>query len=185
MTFDFNPPPDAGLSYDFEIVTLDDAISQIKMLKSWLFMLTESLSYTLNNLETDNFTQSTRALLSPEVGAASDAFDEVVEQRESGIWSFRKWKCGMAELWGKESVSGKAVGVQRGELYTGEISPGVNYPFGFSDIPKVFISVSSLSSVVPFRQYTGSRTATGPVSVFSPVSADIDAVISYYVVGQM
>ena len=45
--------------------------------------------------------------------------DYIVEQGTSGIWTYRKWNSGVAECWGRTSISG--------------LTTSVNLPFTFAD----------------------------------------------------
>lgn len=47
------------------------------------------------------------------------AVDYIVEQGTSGIWTYRKWNSGVAECWGRTSISG--------------LTTSVNLPFTFAD----------------------------------------------------
>ena len=47
------------------------------------------------------------------------AADYIVEQGTSGIWTYRKWNSGVAECWGRTSISG--------------LTTSVNLPFTFAD----------------------------------------------------
>lgn len=70
----------------------------------------------------------------------SNLSDYIVEQGTSGIWTYRKWKSGIAECWGNKFVSFNAKEAW-GEVYTHSgCFPSVLYPFAFIDIPNVVAS---------------------------------------------
>ncbi len=69
--------------------------------------------------------------------------DYVVEQGTSGIWNYRKWNSGAAELWGiKRFVSTADATSPVSGFYLNILS--VDYPFEFKDIP---IAVGSYMAV--------------------------------------
>ena len=73
-----------------------------------------------------------------EIGGA----DYVVETGTSGIWTYRKWNSGIAECWGKRSVS-TTINTAWGSLYTSGALSGtdVALPFTFAEVPNVNVSL--------------------------------------------
>lgn len=64
--------------------------------------------------------------------------DEIVEQGTNGIWTYRKWKSGIAECWGRRDVT-ISVTLNYGGAYYG--TDGVSFPTGlFSAEPTVSAS---------------------------------------------
>ena len=74
-----------------------------------------------------------------EIGGA----DYVVATGTSGIWTYRKWNSGIAECWGKKSISA-TLNNAWGSLYTsGELTASnVTFPSGlFIEVPNVNVSL--------------------------------------------
>lgn len=63
---------------------------------------------------------------SAELAVQTDDF--IVEQGESGIWTYRKWNSGIAECWGRHSFQSKVESTW-GELFESD-SQSVSYPSG-------------------------------------------------------
>ena len=64
--------------------------------------------------------------------------DEIVEQTVSGIWTYRKWKSGIAECWGRRDIT-ISLNNNYGGAYYG--TDGVSFPTGlFSSEPTVSVS---------------------------------------------
>ena len=63
--------------------------------------------------------------------------DYVVEQRTSGIWTYRKWNSGVAECWG--AITWKSGNwIAWGNCYYSELySPYTAFPFNFIQTPDV------------------------------------------------
>ena len=74
----------------------------------------------------------------------SNITDFIIEQGTSGIWTYRKWYSGIAECWGRSSISGISTTSARGTYYyNSEVT--VNYPSGlFSSkpVPNIILSPS-------------------------------------------
>ena len=73
------------------------------------------------------------------------AVDYIVEQGISGIWTYRKWNSGIAECWGRSSISGISTTSGR-ETYYYNSEVTVNYPSGlFSSepVPNIILSPSA------------------------------------------
>ena len=76
--------------------------------------------------------------------------DFVVEQGTSGIWTYRKWNSGIAECWGSQRMLTATTSVW-GALYASDkVSPVVNYPFTFTEVPQenVFCRGESIATIV-------------------------------------
>lgn len=79
-----------------------------------------------------------KALLQPIVDSVHNVLmnisDYVVEQGTSGVWTYRKWQSGIAECWAEVTHT---VGSNYTEGNPVQIKE--NYPFTFTDTPKVFV----------------------------------------------
>ena len=74
--------------------------------------------------------------------------DFIIEQGTSGIWNYRKWNSGYAELWGVVSVN-TAVNTAWGSMYVGSTKMSrQGYPWTFKSQPHEMASVRSGSNAV-------------------------------------
>ena len=91
-----------------------------------IWLMTEGDAIWLNNMNIGSMT------------------DFVIEQGESGGWTYRKWNSGIAECWCKKSIA-TTITTAWGSLYTsgGLTSSNLTFPFTFSEIPVVNVSTSS------------------------------------------
>jgi hypothetical protein len=101
-----------------------------------------------------------------ESGSASFA-DYVIEQGVSGIWTYRKWKSGIAECWSyyqttKSGASTSMLGLSGYVYETGSIS----FPFTFQAAPSVNFSgnVGSQNTVIVYSRCSASDCAVEMVS---------------------
>ena len=69
---------------------------------------------------------------------SNNTADYVVEQGTSGIWTYRKWNSGVAECWGKTSVSGSAT----------MLETTVSLPFTFSSNDYIVNMTPSLNGTI-------------------------------------
>lgn len=58
--------------------------------------------------------------------------DYITEQGTSGVWTYRKWKSGIAECWGRTEFPATTA--------SGQLPSGVNFPFMFASKPTVAMS---------------------------------------------
>ena len=72
-----------------------------------------------------------------DVGGSGVAVDLVVEEGTSGIWRYRKWSSGIAECWGKQTVSINFGQQIASSLYTSANMTSTPYPDIFTSIEYV------------------------------------------------
>lgn len=65
--------------------------------------------------------------------AIAEQADYIVEQGTSGIWTYRKWNSGIAECWGKATVTPTWVAYPISGLYYSSPQPTVSYPFNITN----------------------------------------------------
>ena len=65
--------------------------------------------------------------------------DYIVEQGTSGMWTYRKWNSGIAEVWGKHSVA-TTIAITWGNAYRSEDVGSKAYPFAFKEPPVVSVA---------------------------------------------
>ena len=70
--------------------------------------------------------------------------DYIVEQGTSGIWTYRKWNSGIAECWGRKSVS-TTITTAWGSLFSSGALAGSNVelPFTFKDVPCITVALTN------------------------------------------
>lgn len=132
---------------------------------------------------------------SPSGGGASGA-DYVTAQGTTGVWTWRKWASGTAELWGIFSADSLAVNNAWGSVYYGTWmnvtanKNGRKYPFAFKDAPVVI--ATPYSSSTDFWLLTDSQNNLGTPQTYAPAYACVlpgSATITtprihYYVMGK-
>ena len=76
--------------------------------------------------------------------------DHVVEYGSDGIWTFRKWKSGLAECWGTLAVTTEIqTPIEEAKLFSDNKSiKNVKYPFTFINTPHENTSLQSPSGLV-------------------------------------
>lgn len=118
--------------------------------------------------------------------------DFVIQQGISGIWTYRKWKSGIAECWCRRMVS-TALNNAWGSLYTsGSLTAlNVSFPFTFAEVPTVTVSLSC-TGVGAFIMVPGSSpgTSTGSTGVYEIARANVlstsySFVVNFYAIGKV
>lgn len=66
--------------------------------------------------------------------------DYVIEQRISGIWTYRKWNSGMAECWAAVSTTMTVTGNNPFTAEGGYVLPAYDFPFTFAEAPSIHFS---------------------------------------------
>lgn len=70
--------------------------------------------------------------------------DYIVDQGTSGIWTYRLWNSGVAECWGRKSVT-TTIATAWGSLFTSGVLTGTNValPFTFVDVPCITVALTN------------------------------------------
>lgn len=101
--------------------------------------------------------------------------DYIAEQGTTGVWTWRKWASGIAELWGVFSADSLAVDTAWGSVYYGTWmhltvnKNGRKYPFIFTDTPVVIATPYSPST--DFWLLTDSTNNVGTPQTHAPAYA--------------
>lgn len=101
--------------------------------------------------------------------------DYIAEQGTTGVWTWRKWASGIAELWGVFSADSLAVDTAWGSVYYGTWmhltvnKNGREYPFIFTDTPVVIATPYSPST--DFWLLTDSANNVGTPQTHAPAYA--------------
>lgn len=88
----------------------------------------------------------------------------IVEEGTSGIWTYRKWSNGEAEVIGKIPISALAVSTALGNWYRSAVVDGASYayPFTFQAIPNVNMQYATSNGTGGMMWLTTQGTATDP-----------------------
>ena len=127
-------------------------------------------------------------------GGGTDYFtlkDFVTEYGTSGIWTYRKWRSGIAECWGRKAVNA-AISTAWGNVYTsGALTAlDVAYPFTFKELPALTanLSCSGVGAIlmVPGSTPNASATSTGVFEICRGTAAANNATytINYHAIGK-
>lgn len=117
--------------------------------------------------------------------------DFVTSQGTSGIWQYRKWKSGIAECWGRKTVTVN-VSSSWGNVFTsGSISDlNVTFPFTFSAVPTVQASLTANGTgailMVPGNNTPASKTSTGVFEICRGTAVTGKSyIVNFYVIGKI
>lgn len=113
--------------------------------------------------------------------------DCVIEERTSGIWTYRKWKSGIAELWGQYGVTNVACNIGLEGMYRTDTIDVGSYPFTFKTRPYFNVSFGA-SGTGAFVWPVSNGTTTDPPSfyLFRPDNGtNISGNINLYVKGTL
>lgn len=100
----------------------------------------------------------------------------IVESGTSGIWTYKKWSDGTAEVFGKISVTSLAITTGLGGWYRSALvyERGANaYPFSFKEIPSVSVDFGTNNGVGAVVWLTAEGTVNAPPALYliRPTSA--------------
>ena len=113
--------------------------------------------------------------------------DYIIEQGTSGIWTYRKWKSGVAECWGKRTVTVDITN-SWGSLYVSTTNIKETYPTNlFVEAPtdKAALSSNYSGILMPYGSVSTSATATAERGILKGWSgANQVHVINYYSKGK-
>lgn len=129
------------------------------------------------------------------VDDASAAADRVIEQGTTGVWTWRKWASGVAELWSVFGADKLEISTAWGSMYFGtwmDYAQNVEarkYPFAFLEQPSVTVTYSSgTGDAWPISAFNGSYDPLVSAPAYALARPNPSTVtlprISYYVVGR-
>lgn len=185
---------DAGASYDFHL-QIQDRLYSLSSLDVYFVVPQGTPLVALRKQKVGINTPNPQATL--DVGGnmridGSPLADFVIQQGVSGVWTYRKWKSGIAECWCRKSVS-VAVASAWGSVYTsGAISAlNISYPFTFSSVPTVTANLSCAGVggilMVPGSSPNASVSSTGVYEIArgSAVTGSATFWVNFYVIGKV
>lgn len=89
--------------------------------------------------------------------------DEIIEEGTNGIWTYRKWKSGIAECWGDSANTYRNMVTAFGYAFYDSNSPSYDFPANlFNQPPTVQANRSSLNSE---QGYGGNLVSISPYQV--------------------
>lgn len=112
----------------------------------------------------------------------------IVEEGTSGIWTYRKWSNGKAEVFGKIPIRSLAVSTALGSWYRSEVVSGsdYSYPITFSAIPVVSMQYATSNGTGGLMWLTtqGTRSAPPDFYIIRPTSSSgVTGDVNVYVEG--
>lgn len=95
--------------------------------------------------------------------------DYVIESGTSGIWTYQKWKSGIAKCWGNYSFT---TTVQEPfELFYRSAPISVKYPFTFREAPTEIVTIQSGQQTMLANTGANTNETTGNYAIISLVTA--------------
>lgn len=115
--------------------------------------------------------------------------DYIVDQGTSGIWRYRKWNSGMAELWGTSNTREVTCDTTWGSMFCKDDAlPPVSYPFTFTATPNVQVTFDYAGQynywTYTSSAYVGTASQTPSYGAVRPTQATIKVKAHYYVMGK-
>lgn len=182
---------DAGASYDFHL-QIQDRLFSLSSLDVYFVVPQGTPLIALRKKKVGINTPNPLATL--DVGGdmrvnGSPLADFVTAQGTSGMWSYRKWKSGIAECWCQYSFTA-AITTAWGVLYESGAVTLPSFPFTFSQIPQVHISADNSSNALLIERGNSSAWATvsGPGKMYAvrPMStASTTYKVGIYAIGKV
>lgn len=97
--------------------------------------------------------------------------DYVVESGTNGIWTYQKWKSGIAKCWCNYSFTTTVQ--EHFELFYRSLPINTNYPFTFREIPTETVTMQSYSEqpVMLANAAANTKKTTGSYTIISLITA--------------
>lgn len=182
---------DAGASYDFHL-QIQDRLFSLSSLDVYFVVPQGTPLIALRKKKVGINTPNPQATL--DVGGdmrvnGSPLADFVIQQGTSGIWTYRKWKSGVAECWCQYSFTA-AITTAWGVLFESGAVTLPSFPFTFSQIPQVHISADNSSNALFIERGNSSAWATvsspGKMYAVRPMStASTTYKVGIYAIGKV
>ena len=184
---------DAGSSYDFHL-QIQDRLYSASSLDLYFVVPQGTPLVALRKQKVGINTPNPQATL--DVGGdmrinGSPLADYVISRGTSGIWTYRKWKSGIAECWGRKSVS-TAISNAWGSLYTSGTLTALNvsFPFTFAAVPTITANLTCNGTgailMAPGSSPAPSVSSTGVYELTRGSAATGSATywVNFYVIGR-
>ena len=109
--------------------------------------------------------------------------DFPVEEGTKGIWTYRKWNSGIAECWGRHSVT-VDIDTAWSPLYYGQVS-AIDFPFAFVGSPNCQVSIEANGAIWLTCNVRASNEQTPSLMLYRPSSiTGHPCDIIYYAIGK-
>lgn len=108
--------------------------------------------------------------------------DYVVEQGETGIWTYRKWNSGIAECWGTYDGTVNLTLSMAGVYYSSTIV--VEFPFTFTSEPSTIVSGGSVSTVNWARSFSRYTDKASFIVTAIQKQSGVRCVVNLYSLGR-
>ena len=94
--------------------------------------------------------------------------DYIVKHGTDGIWTYRKRASGIAECWGKQTITNSTWSAW-GNAYVSSVIAKVSYPFTFIEIPDEIITIATpAGSSYPLIYSDNTTTSSGRAQTVRP-----------------
>lgn len=103
--------------------------------------------------------------------------DYVTEQGTSGVWTYRKWKSGLAECWGRTEFEGT--------YGTGQLQSGFTFPFAFASEPNIALSAGVTGRIDAYIAYARANTNGVDCYVYKGGSEAVARWVYCYAIGKV
>ena len=111
--------------------------------------------------------------------------DYIVEQGESGVWMWRKWNSGRAELWGKHNINNLECNTTYGALYESASIQLPDFPFSFVETPLPQYIWNPNGGIAAFVERANpTTTSAGTTNLVRATAYTMNGAISMYFVGK-
>ena len=115
--------------------------------------------------------------------------DFVISQGTSGIWTYRKWKSGIAECWCRKTITTNVTNVWGGLYTSGRLDAlDISFPFAFKSVPVVTANLTANWAgailMVPGDCKDASTTSTGTFELArGSAIAGKSYIVNFHVIG--
>lgn len=110
--------------------------------------------------------------------------DFIVDQGTDGMWVYRKWNSGIAECWGRSTVSGAFTSSVFGSATAYYSNNVLTFPFTFTESPIVTVGAHDTGTGLCSGEVDGISTTGVTVRVVGGTSAWNTATIDVHVIGK-
>jgi hypothetical protein len=106
--------------------------------------------------------------------------DYIVSSAIDGIWTYQKWKSGVAKCWGTLELTTSIQDAFEGiELFHNNKMKSIKYPFTFRDVPCETVTLQSPGAIAWLAgKAKNTKSASGVYTIISPDKQSTSAVYS-------
>lgn len=113
-----------------------------------------------------------------------ESVDAIVDEGTSGVWTYRKYRSGLAECWGAQDYAGEC-STEWGAMYILACAPP-SYPITFIDEPAVISGITLNTGGSCWLSGWSARSATNPgtFALVRPTAGSVNAKVAFRVTGR-